>query len=173
MNIPPINSKQCASCIFFGSRWILSFRILKDNSSLQESTGNHITVYSPLRPCTKQNLHKLRLSLFNCFSEQNKCSNTNNGPTATERWCGHLNSWARPFNKLHWLITGEAKWCLFIWNDIFRSALGAKKDVFYTYSNFMLTEWNFQKHTIPSAPVEPRYRVVPLTAGQNYRNRGC
>lgn len=36
-----------------------------------------------------------------------------------------------------------------------------------TYSNFMLTECHFQKHTMPSAPVDPKYRDVPFTAGQN------
>lgn len=38
---------------------------------------------------------------------------------------------------------------------------------FNTYLNFMLSECHFQKHTMPSAPVEARYRVVPLAAGQN------
>lgn len=99
--------------------WFQVNLVLKDKSSLQESTGNHITLYSPLLPCTKQNLHRLKWSFLNCCSEQNKCSNTKNGPTATERWCGHLNSWAWPFNKLHWLITGEAKWRLLLWKDIY------------------------------------------------------
>ena len=36
------------------------------------------------------------------------------------------------------------------------------------YLNFMLQECHCQKHTMPSAPVEARYRRVPRTPGQNY-----
>lgn len=35
----------------------------------------------------------------------------------------------------------------------------------------MLTECHFQKHTMPSAPVDAKYRDVPLTAGQNYGDK--
>jgi len=40
-----------------------------------------------------------------------------------------------------------------------------------TYTNFMLSEFHCQKHTMPSAPVVARYREEPNADGENCRDR--
>lgn len=40
-----------------------------------------------------------------------------------------------------------------------------------TYSNFILSEFHCQKHTMPSAPVVARCREEPNADGENCRDR--
>lgn len=92
--------------------------------------------------------------------------------TATERGSWDLDSRTWPFHKLDWLLSEETYELSLHLRKSPMSTEDKENPVInrITYSNFMLTECHFQKHTMPSAPVDPKYRDVPFTAGQNWGN---